>query len=113
MTTFNTPLQQVATEIKRLENVIEMANELEKLHSNKQFKKVILEGLFEKLPVQLVPLLAHPVTNEVTRKGLELQLQGVGTLQNYFSSIYRQAEAAGEELKQLHEMQAELLSEGE
>lgn len=104
-----TPLQQIDKEIARVEANIANAAELEKLHSNKQFKKLILEGYFEKLPVQLVPMLAQPQLSDQVRKGIELQLEGIGSLQNYFSSVYRQAEAAVDELNELHELRVEHL----
>lgn len=77
----------------------EMKEALLRLHSNKDFQKVILEGYFRDKAVDGVSLLA---TDYVVRNGLRSdvmeQLIAVSRLQDYFNTIINLGPATQDEL---------------
>lgn len=82
--------------LREAEEAVALLGELKKLESNRAFKKVILEGYFKELPIEMTPLLNEPHLSEASREGLMNQLKGVGALQAYFRSIY----AKGNDMQQ-------------
>lgn len=78
----------------------EMKEALLRLHNNKDFQKVILEGYFKNKAVDGVSLLA---TDYVKRNGLRSevmeQLIAISNLEDYFSTIINLGPATQEELE--------------
>lgn len=103
-------VNEIEVTLKEMNDAIALAEDLEKLHNNRAFKKIILEGFFKEHVTNLAPGLAHPLP-EMQREQLVRQLEAVGGLQAYFSGIYRKAEEAAASIEEYEAAQAEIMSE--
>ena len=108
--------QRLAIEanIREARKFIELDESLERLSSNRDFRKLIKEGYFEKEAIRLVGLKADPSMQTPERQAtIIVAIDGIGRLQEFFRGIKfnadqaRKAIAAGEE--QLEELAAEEL----
>lgn len=99
--------------IKALESNIQMHKEhvelgtaLEKLTTNRDFNKIILEGYFEKEAIRLVHLKADPsMQSEVNQKSILRQMDSIGELKSYFMTLRHMAASAH---KTIDESQADI-----
>lgn len=67
---------------------VDMWNSLNRLHSNPDFKRVVLEGYFKDKAVNGVSMLAHRTTlQEGSRPDILESLMAVSRLQNHFIMI--------------------------
>jgi len=106
-------LQRVEHSIQYHKKFVELGNALERLKSNKDFKKLILEGYFEKEAIRLVHFKASPsAQTEEMQKSIELQMNAIGALSQYFNTVFQQAEMARKTIEQDEAMREELLEEG-
>lgn len=69
---------------------VDMADALRRLQSNRDFKKVIQEGYFEKEAIRLVHLKADPAMQTPDKQaGILRDIDAIGTLHAYFALILR------------------------
>jgi hypothetical protein len=69
---------------------VDMADALRRLQSNRDFKKVIQEGYFEKEAIRLVHLKADPAMQTPDKQASILRdIDAIGTLHSYFALILR------------------------
>lgn len=80
-------------EYENNERQIKLGEALKRLQANPDFQAVILEGYIAQLPAQLAQAYVT-VHTEASRKGIELELAGVGALQKYFKNIENMAYSA-------------------
>ena len=104
---------EIEVSMEDAKHAIELAEKLEKLMNNKQFKEVILEEYFKNEAVRLVGLKADPnCQTPEWKQNIENSLMAISELRMFFMKIRwqaNQAEAALEDAKNAH---AELLAEG-
>lgn len=87
-------LEEIEVSDKRAKEFISKANALENLYKNKDFKKVILEGYFEKEASRVVMLRAEPnqlaghMSDEQNLKMIDDKIVGIGELRQYFKAIF-------------------------
>jgi hypothetical protein len=92
--------------------LVESGDALERLKSNKDFKKLILEGFFEKEAIRLVHLKAdRNMQNVDTQRSILSQMDAVGALHQYFNTILIQANQASKSIAADEEARDELLAE--
>lgn len=106
-------MQQLEQNIDRAKQYVSLGTSLERLVSNRDFKKVILEGFFEKEAIRLVHLKSHPdyQTAEL-QKAIEVQMDSIGTLSQYFTTVQSNAAIAAKTLEDDEATRDELLAEG-
>ena len=74
-------------------NGIALAEGIEKLYSNAQFKKVILKGYFEEEAVRLVALLADSnMQSELNQKYIHNAMLGIGELQTWLRAMIQRSD---------------------
>jgi hypothetical protein len=108
----NDTVQEIERNIKQAKSLVEYGDALERLKSNKDFKKIILEGFFEKEAIRLVHLKAdRNMQNVDVQKSIITQMDAVGTLHQYFNTILVQANQASKSIAADEEARDELLAE--
>lgn len=103
----NSNTAEIQISIDEANEAIAFANSLEKLHKNRDFKKVIVDGYFKKEAIRLVNLKADPNMQSPEKQAAVVQaIDSIGALRNFFGTAYHQAdwarnaiEAAEEELE--------------
>jgi len=96
--------------IKEAKKVVDLSEALARLGSNRDFRKVIEEGYFEKEAVRLVHLKADPnmQTGEYQAKIVK-DIDAIGSLSQYFATIKQMASVASRALAADEETRTELL----
>lgn len=93
---------------------VDMVKSLNKLVTNKDFKKVILEGYFEKEAARLVMLKAEPNhQDEASQVQIINSINGIGSLRQYFLTLEQLGMMAEKSLKECSEYREQLLTEEE
>ena len=106
-------LERLEANIKSSRQFVEIGESLERLYGNRDFKKVILEGYFEKEAVRLVHLKADDnMQSPDSQKAILAQIDAIGSLKNHLVLLMRNAEMAGKTLAFDEQTREELLMEG-
>jgi hypothetical protein len=88
-------VQEIELSIANAQKMVDMGASLERLRNNKDFKKVIQEGYFEKEAIRLVHLKADPSMQTPDRQASILRdMDAVGALNQYFGAVFHQARLA-------------------
>ena len=107
----NTQLvQDLDRSIKEAKKIVDLSEALTRLGSNRDFRKVIEEGYFEKEAVRLVHLKADPnmQTAEYQAKIVK-DIDAIGSLSQFFVTIKQMANIASRALVADEETRSELL----
>lgn len=106
-------IQAIESNMKRNQLLVDQGNALERLRSNKDFKKVILDSYFEQEAIRLVQLKADPsMQKEENQAAIIKQMDAIGALAQYFNTVFQFAQMAKKNLASDEEMRDELLAEG-
>lgn len=108
-----TPLEQIAVARKEAQDLVLLAEDLDKLRKNRAFKNVFEEYILKELPLQAAGMFNRPGNSELAQTSLESLLGMVSMLNHTLSTIYTKASQAEETLKEIDEAEAEYLAEGE
>jgi len=88
-------IETIEISIEQAKAVIETANALDRLHENKDFQAIFLEGYMKSHVLRNVGLKASfGAQDEKTQKYIDAQIMGVGSLQQYIAGVYQKANAA-------------------
>lgn len=105
-------LEAIDLNIREAKKFVDLADSLERLKSNKDFKKVIQEGYFEKEAIRLVHLKADPSMQTAERQqSIITQMDAIGALNQYFQSVFFQAKQAAKAIAADEETREEILAE--
>ena len=108
----NDTVQEIERNIKQAKSLVESGDALERLKGNKDFKKIILDGFFEKEAIRLVHLKADlNMQSGETQRSIVGQMDAIGTLHQYFNTILMQANQASKSIAADEEARDELLAE--
>jgi hypothetical protein len=108
----NTDIREIEISIKQAEANIAARDNLNKLLSNRLFKKVILDGYFVKEASALVELKAAPqVQGSEDQTHISKQLDAIGYLRQYFTKLQLLGNMSENSLAQDRITQAELNEE--
>ena len=90
-------IKQLEDSIDESRKLVELKNAALKLSSNREFKKIILDGYFKDEAVRLaeVSAIANP---NVDRNEVFLAIQAISLLKQYLQSIVRVGEMAEEDI---------------
>jgi hypothetical protein len=103
---------QIEVTMQQAKDCVIAADALQRLHKNRDFKKIILEGYFKDEPARLVGLKGDAnMQDEARQAAIVKEIDGIGTLQQHFRTIYQRAAWAEQALEQgeaeLREIEAE------
>ena len=88
-------LKEIEESIKAARKLVELGEALERLKSNKDFKTIVMEGYFEKEAIRLVQAKSNPgLQSADSQKSIITQIDSIGNLNLYFSTIAQQAAMA-------------------
>lgn len=106
-------LRQVEKDIQQQKRVIDLGDALERLKSNRDFKKVITEGYFEQEAIRLVHLKSNPSTqSDESQKSIDQQIISIGSLGQYFTTVDQLANMARKNLDMYEQTREDLIQEG-
>jgi len=106
-------LKQVEDNIKQATVHVEFGTAVERLRTNRDFKKVIVEGYFEEEAVRLVHLKADPAMQTAERQeSIVKQMDAIGALNQFFQTKLHLAAMASKAIASDEETLDELLNEG-
>lgn len=109
----STELKQLENSIKQAQKLVDLGDSLERLRSNRDFKKIFLEGYFDQEAIRLVHLRADSnMQSAESRKSIDMQIDAIGTVHQYLNTISVQAQMARRGLAADEQTRDELLLEG-
>ena len=89
----NYSIEELEANIKQAKEEVELGAALERLFSNRDFKKVVLNGYFEKEAIRLVYMKGE-ATLPTDHEKIVLQIDSIGTFRKYLKNITVSAELA-------------------
>lgn len=105
-------LAAVEQSIEESRQILDLAEALARLKSNRDFRKVLIDGFFKEEAVRLVQLKGSPdMQGDSEQKALIGQIDAIGALYQYFRRIEERAEIAGKSLDADEQTRQELLAE--
>lgn len=100
-------ITQIELSLEQAKKLVDRKNMLTKLMSNREFKKLILDGYFQEEPARLVSCLTDP-TASAHRQQIDDQMMGISCLQQFFRTLTIQGQMAERSIGE-HEAELELL----
>ena len=105
-------IQALESNIKLSREMADVGAAMERLRSNRDFKKVIVEGYFEKEAVRLVHLKADPNMQDAdSQVSILKQMDAIGSLKQYFRVVDMKAGQAVHAIAADEETVTELMQE--
>jgi hypothetical protein len=109
----NDQLQEIEQEIKESQQVVDLANSFDRLTSNRDFRKIILEGYFKDEAIRLVHLKADPaMQTAVHQANIIKDIDAIGSLSGYFRTLVQKGNLAKKSIASAEEARDELVNEG-
>lgn len=110
----STEVQEIELSIENARKMVKLAESLERLHDNPDFKDVITEGYFKDEAVRLVSLKAAPQMQDDHSQALIVKdIDGIGSLRQYFHTIYQMADNAQRAIEDGQAALDEMAEDGE
>lgn len=104
--------EELEANIKQAKDEIDLGVALERLLSNRDFKKVILNGYFEKEAVRLVHAKAALAFEDAAgHESIVRKIDAIGSLSKYLNSITEAAKLARKSIEADEQTRDELLNE--
>lgn len=86
--TQQTEIKTLEENIQRAKELVECGSAMERLRSNRDFKKVVLDGYFKAEAVRLVHLKADPaMQSDASQASIIRQIDAIGSLSDYFRTV--------------------------
>lgn len=105
-------VQNIEISLAQAEAKVELGAAIERLHGNKDFQKVILNGYFKDEAVRLVMAKSAPgMDSDDTQKELDRGILGIGQLRNYFVVKCQEAKMAEKSIEDNKQEREFLLAE--
>ena len=106
-------INAIERNIAKARVVLEFSAALERLRSNRDFKKVVLEGYFEQEAIRLVHLKSDPnMQSPAIKQSIDDQIAAIGQLSQFFATALQKASMASRQIEADQETIEELASEG-
>jgi hypothetical protein len=104
--------EELEANIKQAKDEIELGNALDRLLSNRDFKKVVLNGYFEKEAVNLVHAKAAlAFEDNGAHESIVRQIDAIGSFSKYLKGIAETAKLARKSIEADEQTRDELLNE--
>lgn len=105
-------VREIEKNIKEAQRFIEIQESVDRLRSNRDFKKIILEGYFKDEAVRLVHLKSDTnMQSDHLQKMITRDLDAIGSLSAYFAAIEQEARRARHAIQAGNEALEELAEE--
>jgi hypothetical protein len=105
-------VQSLDENIRQAKEIVEVDSALQRLESNRDFRKVIKEGYLEKEAIRLVHLKADPAFQTVERQAsIDTQINAIGQLAQYFRTVTFNASVAARAIEADEYTRTEVLAE--
>lgn len=105
-------IEQIELSMEQAKAVVERARLARQLSKNPAFKKLIMDGYFVDEAARLAHLVSDPALAPEHRQFVFNDLNGVGALKRYLSTIVRMGDAAEREIAEAEMELEELRNEG-
>ena len=107
-------IQEIELNIQQAKKIVDLGDAMTRLLSNRDFKKIFLEGYFKDEAVRLVHLKADFNMQEPERQAnLIRMIDAIGITEQYCRTITMQADMANKAMQADEETRDELLAAGE
>ena len=105
-------IEEIELNIEQAKTIVALGNAMERLSNNRDFKKVIVEGFFEKEAIRLVHLKSDfNMQNPEAQASIASQMDSIGNLAQYFNKVINQGMLAEKAIQSDEETRDELLAE--
>lgn len=105
-------IQQIDANIRESKEVLEFSDALARLQSNRDFKKVILQGYFNQEAVRLVHLKSDAnMQSAESQKSILAQIDAIGALSQYLRATRQQGDMARKTLAYAEQVREEMIQE--
>lgn len=109
----NTEIEAIERNIKQAKEIAEFGAAVERLRSNKDFKKVVEQGYFEREPIRLVHLKADPaVQGPDAQRSIVAQMDAIGAFSAFLTQSLQRSEIARKQVAEGEAMVEELAAAG-
>ena len=109
----NNEVTEIELNIKEAQEIVDLGKALDRLHNNRDFKKVILEGYFKNEAVRLVSIKGDPNLQSVdSQERIVKAIDAIGGLRGFFGTIDFKAEQAKQAIEE-DEKELEFIRNGE
>lgn len=109
----NDAIQEIELSIKEAQKIVDLGAAVQRLASNRDFKKVVMEMYFEKEAVRLVHLKANPAMQDKDRQeAIVKEIDAIGSFHQFLRTLEIQAEMARRAINDGEELRQEILAEG-
>lgn len=104
-------LEAIDRSIKQAQALVELGSAVDRLRSNKDFKKIVIEGYFEKEAIRLVHLKADPsMQSAASQQSINQQMDAIGAFSQYLDMTLRHADQARKQIASDESMRDEILT---
>lgn len=108
----NHELETLELNIKAAKKSVDLMKSVERLTKNRDFKAVILEGLFEQEAIRLVTLKGDPsMQSAEDQEAILKQMDAIGGLRSYLTATMQMGRMAEKAIKEDEETREEMLAE--
>lgn len=112
MSSIESQVLQLENNIRESKKLVDIGESLDRLYNNRDFKKVILEGFFEKEAVRLVHLKGDAnMQSADSQKSIVGQMDAIAALAQYFATVRFKANMAVKAIASDEEARDELNQE--
>lgn len=109
----NDAIQEIELSIKEAQKIVDLGAAVQRLASNRDFKKVVMEMYFEKEAIRLVHLKANPAMQDKERQeAIVKEMDAIGSFYQFLRTLETQAEMARRAIDDGEELRQEILAEG-
>lgn len=106
-------VKEIEKQIQRAKELVESGKALERLRSNRDFKKIVVENYLEQECIRLVLAKADPnLQSEAKQASILRQIDAIGALSQYFHTVYASAAVAEKSLEADEQERELLIAEG-
>lgn len=108
-----TTIHQIEKEIQSAKERVQFGEAIERLKSNRDFKKVFLEGYFREEAIRLVGLKADPSQQkEECQQEIIKQIDAIGAVQAFLNAALWMASRGAMDVAEKQEIVNEMIEEG-
>ncbi len=106
-------LQQLESNIKLAQKIVDMGDALDRLRNNRDFKKVIGEGYFEQEAIRLVHLMSDSnMQSPEIQQSIHKRMIAVGMFREFLETLATRANMARRAVEADEATRDEILAEG-
>lgn len=106
-------IHEIELNIKEAKKFVDLGKSLERLQSNRDFKKVVEEGFFKDEAVRLVHLKSSPAMQRPEQQAaIDAEIRAVGAFAQYLNLVFMKADHAAKAIEDNEAELDELRAEG-